>query len=82
MKRPSAVQVVTGCICDPFFETNIIVSKALCADLILVRDFNARLLEDLQPWVGKSLTYTHPLFRLIDKEIGHKVFSLTGNILP
>ena len=43
MQRPPAIQEVTRSIGDPLLQTNIVVSEALRADLVLFRDLNARL---------------------------------------
>ena len=60
----------------------MIVSESLSADLVLLRNFNTRLLKNSMPWMSKCLTDTHTLLRFIDKEICHKVLGFTGDVLP
>merc|ERR1719370_1292257 len=80
--RPPPVQEVTGGVGDPFLETNVVVPQPLSTDLVLLADLNTGLLEDLEPWVGKSLPHAHSLLWLVDKQVSHKVLRLSGDVLP
>merc|ERR1719461_789977 len=81
-KRSTLEHEVTGSMSDPFLQTNIIVPESLSADLVLLRDLNTWLLQDLEPRMSTSLSDTHTLLRLVDQQVGNKVLSLTRDVLP
>ena len=75
-------QEVAGGVCDPLLEADVVVPQSLSADLVLLRDLNAGLLQDLEPGVSSGLADAHTLLRFVDQQVGHKVLGLAGNVLP
>merc|ERR1719384_2019427 len=82
VKRAATVEEVAGGIGDPFLETDVVVPESLSADLVLLADLDTRLLQDLQPWVGESLSDTHSLLGFVDQKVGNEMFGLSGDVLP